>query len=96
MRITKLLLGVFLSLTNTLLYAQTVAIKTNALYWATTTPNIGVELSLNNKHTAQLFYGLNPWKQYGGATLSSDIGVQWLSIDIGFARVSMVGLLAPM
>lgn len=66
MRITKLLLCVFLSLTNTLLYAQTVAIKTNALYWATTTPNIGVELSLNNKHTAQLFYGLNPWEQSGG------------------------------
>ena len=92
MRITKILLGAFLSLTNTLLYAQTVAIKTNALYWATTTPNIGVELSLNNKHTAQLFYGLNPWEQSGG----SDIGAQWLSIDIGFARVSMVGLLAPM
>lgn len=66
MRITKILLGAFLSLTNTLLYAQTVAIKTNALYWATTTPNIGVELSLNNKHTAQLFYGLNPWEQSGG------------------------------
>ena len=29
MKMTKLLLGAFLSLTNTLLYAQTVAIKTN-------------------------------------------------------------------
>lgn len=37
------------------LFAQTVAIKTNALYWATTTPNIGVEMSVDNKHTAQLF-----------------------------------------
>ena len=62
----RLLLCVFLSLTNTLLYAQTVAIKTNALYWATTTPNLGVEMSVDNKHTAQFFYGLNPWKQSGG------------------------------
>lgn len=46
--------------------SQNVAIKTNALYWATTTPNLGVEMSLGKKHTAQLFYGLNPWKQGGG------------------------------
>lgn len=45
---------------------QNVAVKTNALYWATTTPNIGVEASVGKKHTLQLFYGLNPWKQSGG------------------------------
>ena len=46
--------------------AQKVAVKTNALYWATTTPNLGVEASVGRKHTVQLFYGLNPWKQSGG------------------------------
>ena len=46
--------------------AQNVAIKTNALYWATTTPNVGVEASVSKKSTLQLFYGLNPWKQSGG------------------------------
>ena len=46
--------------------AQNVAVKTNALYWATTTPNIGVEASVGKKHSLQLFYGFNPWKQSGG------------------------------
>lgn len=47
-------------------FAQEVALKTNALYWATTTPNLGVEMSVGRKHTIQLFYGLNPWRQSGG------------------------------
>jgi len=37
------------------------AVKTNLLYDATTTPNIGVELGTGVKNTVQLFYGLNPW-----------------------------------
>lgn len=45
---------------------QNVAVKTNALYWATTTPNVGLEVSVADKHSVQLFYGLNPWKQSGG------------------------------
>ncbi len=47
-------------------FAQNIAVKTNALYLATTTPNIGVEGAIGNKSTVQLFYGLNPWKQSGG------------------------------
>lgn len=39
-----------------------VAVKTNLLYGATTTPNLGVEVGLGKKHTAQLFYGFNPWE----------------------------------
>ena len=39
-----------------------VAIKNNLLYDVATTPNIGVEVGLTKKTTAQLFYGLNPWK----------------------------------
>lgn len=46
--------------------SQNVALKTNALYWATTTPNIGIEASVGKRSTLQLFYGLNPWKQSGG------------------------------
>lgn len=42
--------------------AQNAALKTNALYWATTTPNIGLEVQTGRKHTAQIFYGLNPWR----------------------------------
>lgn len=38
-----------------------VAIKTNLLYDATTTPNLGVEVGVGKKNTLQLFYGLNPW-----------------------------------
>jgi hypothetical protein len=47
-------------------HAQEVALKTNLLYWATTTPNIGLEVGLGEKTTGQVFYGLNPWKQGGG------------------------------
>lgn len=42
--------------------AQEVALKTNLLYDATTTPNLGVEVGLGGKSTLNLVYGLNPWK----------------------------------
>ena len=45
--------------------AQNVALKTNLLYWATTTPNLGAEVSFARKHSVQLFYGLNPWRASG-------------------------------
>lgn len=38
------------------------AVKTNLLYDAATTPNLGIEVGIGQKHTVQLFYGLNPWK----------------------------------
>lgn len=49
--------------------AQNVALKTNLLYLATTTPNLGAEMSLGTKHTIQLFYGLNPWRSSSGRSL---------------------------
>lgn len=49
--------------------AQNVAIKTNLLYWSTTTPNLGIEGSIARKHSLQLFYGLNPWKSSGGKSI---------------------------
>lgn len=42
--------------------AQEVAVKTNLLYDATTTPNIGVEVGLGGKSSLNIVYGLNPWK----------------------------------
>lgn len=63
----KTLLTGMLSFAGCLLVsAQQVGIKTNLLYWATTTPNIGTEFAVGKKHTAQVFFGLNPWKQSGG------------------------------
>ena len=59
-------ISAFLLTTSQHLPAQNIAIKTSTLYWATTTPNAGVEMSLGEKSTAQLFFGLNPWKQSGG------------------------------
>lgn len=41
------------------------AVKTNLLYDATTTPNLGVEVGLARRSTLQLVYGLNPWKFHG-------------------------------
>ena len=46
--------------------AKQVGLKTNMLYWATATPNLGLEMAVGKKHTAQVFFGLNPWKQSGG------------------------------
>lgn len=41
--------------------AQDVAIKTNGLYWLTTTPNVGVEFALNTKMTLDISGAYNPW-----------------------------------
>lgn len=39
-----------------------VAVKTNLLYDAATTPNLGIEVGMAHRSTVQLVYGLNPWK----------------------------------
>lgn len=38
------------------------AVKTNVLYDAMTTPNLGAEISVAERNTVNLVYGLNPWK----------------------------------
>ena len=38
-----------------------VALKTNGLYWATTTPNVGIEFRLAPKWTLEAEVGLNPF-----------------------------------
>lgn len=44
------------------------ALKSNLLYDAATTPNIGAELGVGERSTVNLVYGLNPW------SFSSDDG----------------------
>lgn len=51
------------------LSAQDLGVKTNLLYDAATTPNIGIEIGLGRKSTAQLYYGLNPWKFGSGSDI---------------------------
>ena len=41
--------------------AQVVGAKTNALYWATATPNMGFEFALAERWTVELEGGYNPW-----------------------------------
>ncbi len=41
--------------------AQDFAVKTNALYWVSTTPNIGFEVGLGKKTTLDISAGYNPW-----------------------------------
>ncbi len=41
--------------------AQKVGVKTNTLYWATTTPNIGLEFALADRWTVELAGGWNPF-----------------------------------
>lgn len=43
------------------LFAQDVALKTNALYWMATTPNLGVEFATSRKFTIELAGAYNPW-----------------------------------
>lgn len=69
MRKKIVLLLLFVAGSLSALQAQNVALKTNLLYWATATPNLGLEASVGRKHTIQLFYGLNPWKSSSGKSL---------------------------
>ena len=41
---------------------QQTALKTNALFWATTTPNIGVEVGISHNITIELWGAYNAWK----------------------------------
>lgn len=61
-----LTLALAVSAFPTISSAQDVNVKTNTLYWATTTPNLGMEFPLGARHSGQVFFGLNPWKQGDG------------------------------
>ena len=42
-------------------HAQELGVKTNALYWATATPNVGLEYAFADRWTVELTGGWNPW-----------------------------------
>ena len=41
--------------------APLIGVKTNALYWLTTTINVGAEIGLGKKTTVDLLGTYNPW-----------------------------------
>jgi len=41
--------------------AQQTALKSNLLFDAGATPNVGLEIGVGPKHSVQMFYGLHPW-----------------------------------
>ena len=49
-------------------FCQQIAVKKNALYWATATPNIGAEVGLGANTTLNLEGGYNPWNVNGSGT----------------------------
>lgn len=60
--ISRKLLGILLlALVSMAASAQHTAVKTNALYWATATPNIALETRMARKWTAELSVGYNPF-----------------------------------
>lgn len=73
----KFFVLLLLVLTAATAKSQQVALKTNLLYDATTTPNLGVEVGLSRRMTAQLYYGLNAWSFDGKGGQPSHIK-HWL------------------
>lgn len=41
--------------------SQDVALKSNALFWGATTPNLGIEVACSPKVTIDLWGAYNPW-----------------------------------
>ena len=68
-------------------YLPKFAIKTNALYWATSTPNLGFEVALAKKLTLDVSGNYNPWKF---SKDKSSTGWYNLNSATGFANVSTV------
>lgn len=64
-----LLLAGLLLLCSSEASAQRFAVKTNALYWLTTTPNLAAEVALGRHFSLQMGAGYNGWKFTEGRTL---------------------------
>ena len=57
--------------------AQKVAVKTNALYWATATPNLGFEFALGERWTFELEGGYNPWMLNAEKNMKMNSRQEW-------------------
>lgn len=69
-------------------YAQKVAVKTNLLYDATTTMNLGLEIGLGKKWSLDLSGNYNPWKFDDETRLAT--GAYSRNFATGFVRNSTV------
>lgn len=68
------------------LRAQQIGLKTNLLYWGTTTPNAGLEFRMGKKWTLDVSGGYNP---FNSATIANSSIGSWLrSFAIGRAKLS--------
>lgn len=67
MRLSFPIISIFLLLCSALPAAGQVAVKTNLLYDAATTPNLGAEIGIGSRSTFSLVYGLNPWTFNSGS-----------------------------
>lgn len=56
------LIATLLLLITSIAHSQSIGVKTNIIYWATTTPNLGAELAVSKKLTINVSGGYNPWE----------------------------------
>lgn len=90
--------------------AQSIVMKTNLLYWATSTPNLGLEFSVAPRWTINLEGGYNPWvlNKQANTTLKhfmvSPEARYWfceafnghfLGIDAGYTLFNVAGVKIP-
>ena len=57
----RIFFSIFFLLLFKTAYSQDFSLKTNALYWAAATPNIGLEVAVSNKVTLDVGGAYNPW-----------------------------------
>ena len=50
--------------------AQKAGLKTNALYWATSTPNLGFEVGIGERYSFYIEGGYNPWVLNGDKSVN--------------------------
>ena len=78
--------GCFLTGSN----AQSIAVKSNLLYDATSTLNMGVELGLSRQWTLDVPLNYNPWKPGNGREYNRKPVIGFVSVSIARLWVCMV------
>lgn len=79
---------IFVSLAN---YAQNIGVKSNLLYWATTTPNLGVETALGKKQPLRYSLASILGNSPVATSQAFVIGFCNQNTVTGSAKASMVG-----
>lgn len=52
------------------LFSQQTALKTNIIYWGTTSPNAGIEIGIGQKFSVDMWAAYNAWKFRNGMILN--------------------------